>query len=249
MESNRIRRLTLRRGFLAFIIITSVAIQTSVADRHWSPKAVSLPQFWDSNSHAIAVPSPNNKLILRVRGKRTGKTYPEDEWVPDYFLEEHGHRLNPAIHPYATPEALWSPDSDVLAITSSDGGLVGNWKVYTYTVNGGEGVRHDVMKQVQADLAAAFPAGVNLDLPRGLPFSKQEQKKFAKVPSWVNVVAIHWLKSPERLLVSASVPPSSGYGKNMGQRRGYIIDPITGSILQSYDDAELKHLWGKYLGD
>lgn len=193
----------------------------------------------------MAVSSVGQRLVLRVVGRKTGKGYPEDEYVFEYFLQDGSNRLYPSIHAYAMPEALWSPDSRILALTSSDGGLVGSWKVYTYTVNGSTVTRHDPMKQVQADLARKFPAGVN---PQGASFfSKTEREQFARDPSWVDVVALHWLTSPDRLLVLAFVPPSSGYGVNMGKRHGYVVDPMSGEIVESYPEAEMKRLWGRYL--
>jgi len=230
---------------LAPLAVIGLAVCSFAAgEGKWSPEAVSLPQFWDSDSKPMAVPSHGQRLVLRVQGQKTGKGYPDDEFAPEYFLQDGSNRLHPSIHTYAMPEALWSPNSRILALTSSDGGLVGSWKVYTYTVSGSSVIKHDPMKQVQADLARAFPA-VN---PDGASFfSKTEREQFARDPSWVDVVALHWLTSPERLLVLAFIPPSSGYGVNMGKRRGYLIDPLSGAILRSYTENEMKRLWGKYL--
>jgi hypothetical protein len=236
----------MRQVLPAILAIALTVIHVLAAGQPtWSLEATPLPQFWDSTSETVAVPSPDKKLVLRVQGRKSGKEYPEAEYLPEYFLEKSGHRLHPEIRAYATPEALWSPDSAIMAITSSNGGLVGTWTVYTYTVNDHRVVKHEVMKRVQADLAVAFPAGID---PEGKSFfSLQDREKFARDPSWVNVVAVHWLKSPDRLVVLASVPASSGYGKNLGKRRGYIIDPIDGTIKQVYSEEEFKQAWSKYL--
>ncbi len=175
------------------------------------------PQFWEADAKTVTLPAPNGKVALKVTGKRTGKSYPEDEWVPEYYLEKNGKRLNPEIVPFSMPRASWSPDSSLLAMTSSDGGLVGNWRVYVYSVDNISVITHDVMKQVQADLARAFPAGVN---PKGQQFfSEAERNRFTQDPSWVNVNVVKWLSNPVRLVVVASVPPSSGYGANSGRQR------------------------------
>jgi hypothetical protein len=218
---------------LILVIIALVASRAQDTQQpDWSVKSTALPAFWDSNSKFVALPARDGNLTLMVAGKKTGGLYPEDKLVPDYFLERGGHRLRPALHPYTNPYALWSPDSDLLSITSSDGGAVGNWKVYVYSVEGDAVVKHDVMRQVQSELARVFPAGVD-------PFfSQREREQFARDPSWVNVFAVRWLSNPERLLVLASVPPSSRYGANLGKHRGYIVEPRTGHILHRCKETE-----------
>ncbi len=123
---------------------------------------------------------------------------------------------------------------------SSDGGAVGNWKVYVYGVVANTVVKYDAMKQVQADLAHVFPAGVNT---AGARFSRRERQEFSRDPSWVNVFVLRWLSKPERLLVLAGVPPTSGYGANMSKCRGYIIDPRSGTILRTYTEEQFKRTW------
>ncbi len=198
--------------------------------------SIELPQFWDASAKLVSVPAPNGTLVLKVAGKRTGKSYPDDEWVPEYYIEMHGKRLEPSIKCFAMPHALWSPDSAWLAITSSDGGLVGNWKVFAYNVEGGHLATHNVIPAVQADLARRFPAGIN---PPGTNFfSDAERREFAKDPSWVNVRAFRWIDG-DQLLVAASVPPSSGYGVNSGKERAYIVSPTTGAIIRSYSESKM----------
>ena len=94
---------------------------------------------------------------------------------------------------------MWSPASDLLAITSTDGGLVGSWEVFVYGIEQDKVVKHDVMKQVQADLARRYPGGIS---PPGLNvFSDSERAQFARTVDWVDVLACRWLHDPERLLV------------------------------------------------
>jgi hypothetical protein len=222
---------------IALVIASCRAQDTPQLD--WSAASTSLLQFWDKDSKPVGVPAPNGKLTLRVAGKGTGSMYPENEMIPDYFLEKAGRRLQPAIRLYASPFALWSTNSDLLAITSSDGGAVGSWKVYVYSVEGDAVVEHNVMRRVQEDLARAFPAGIN---PPGYSFfSGRDREQFASDSSWVNVFAVRWIENPERLLILASVPPSSGYGANMGQRRGYVVEPITGRILHRCTETEFTN--------
>jgi hypothetical protein len=194
-----------------------------------------------SASKSVTVPAPNGKLALWTDGQENARSSSENESELDYFIERGGQRLSPAIRTYNSPYALWSPDSDFLAITSSDGGLVGNWKVFVYEVVGSTVVQHNVMKQVQANLTRTYPGGIN---PPGLNFfSDKERAQFARDDTWVNVLACRWLHNPERLLVNAQVPPSSGYGANMSKSIAYIVEPRSGRILHSYTEQESEQLW------
>jgi hypothetical protein len=94
------------------------------------------------------------------------------------------------------------------------------------------------MDRVQADLAKRFPGGMN---PEGAKlFTNKERREFAHDVSWVNVVVVRWVTIPERLVVEASVPPSSRYGANLGRSRRYVINPRTGEILGSYPYEDSK---------
>ncbi len=140
----------LRVSRLAFCCLMSVVMSSAFvgscqAQHQTGNSSIELPQFWDASAKPVSVPAPNGMLVLKVAGKRTGKSYPDDEWVPEYYIEMHGKRLQPSIKCFAMPHALWSSDSAWLAITSSDGGLVGNWKVFTYKAENDRVVTHNVM--------------------------------------------------------------------------------------------------------
>lgn len=225
---------------ILFVLLTSsssVAQSPAIAVNQCE-HSTELPQFWDSDSKPVFVPAPKGNLSLRVTGRRTGKYYPEDEFVPVYHVVRNRKRLLPAIHPYASPSALWSPSSELLAITSTEGGLVGTWNVIVYSIEARGIVAHNVMNDVRADFAHRFPAGVNT--PGTHMFSDKERGAFAKDASWVNVSACGWLSQPERLIVRASVPPSSRFGPNMGEKAVYVVDPLSGKILQTYLGEQAK---------
>jgi hypothetical protein len=231
-----------RRPVYAVLLLVSVA---DVSRQHVrAAEIVSLPPVCDRNTNPAAVRAPNGIFVLRVTCRKTGRLYPEDEWASDYFIEQDSRRLRPPLRPYNNPYVLWSPNSDLLAVGSSDGGSVGNWKVYVYGVQSGAVVKHDVMRPVQAEIARDFPGAVN---PAGTEFfSQRERDEYARDPTWVNVFAKHWLRNPERLLVTAGVPPSSLYGANMGKMRGYIIDPRSGDILRRYTESQFRRVWPGY---
>ena len=203
-----------------------------------APSRVDLPF---SASKPLAVPAPNGKLVLWTNGRERARSTSGNESELEYFIESAGRRLSPPIRMYNSPSAMWSPASDLLAVTSSDGGLVGSWKVFVYEVLGGRVVEHNIMKQVQADLARAYPGGIN---PPGLSFfSDAERRQFARDVNWVNVLACRWIHDPQRLLVNAQVPPSSGYGANMSKSIAYVIDPRSGRIFHTYTEQESERLW------
>ncbi|HEY1732345.1 MAG TPA: hypothetical protein VGG15_11380, partial [Terriglobales bacterium] len=136
-----------------FVIVSAACLAAFTQEPDTAPKRVDLPFSWTDASKPVAVPAPDQKLVLRVVGKTTGRSYPDDELEPDYFIERGGQRLSPSIHTYSSPYAMWSPSSHLLAITSTDGGLVGSWEVFVYGVEQDKVVKHNVMKQVQVDLA------------------------------------------------------------------------------------------------
>jgi hypothetical protein len=230
-----------------FAIVSLMCLAAFTQEPKTTPQRVDLPFSWTDTSKPLAVPAPDQKLVLRVVGKKTGRSYPNDEMEPDYFIERDGQRLSPSIHTYSSPYAMWSPTSDILAITSTDGGLVGSWEVFVYGIEQDRVVKHNVMKQVQADLARRYPGGIN---PPGLNFfSDAERAKFARNVDWVNVLACHWLRKPERLLVNAQVPPSSSCGANMGKSTAYVIEPHSGRILHAYTEQESERLWKECEGN
>ena len=213
----------------------------------WRKSATELPQFWEPKTHPVRLRSPNGKLALRVTAERTGRHYPDDEFVPAYYVVKNGKRLSPAIEPFSVPSALWSPSSEMLAVQSTDGGAVGTWLIKIYTVSNDKVSEHDAGVEVRQDLAKKFPAGLN---PRGAQFfSEREQKDFARDVSWVNVIACGWLTAPDRLVVIGGVPPSGRYGSNLGKELAYTVDPLTGRILQSYTAKQARKKWPQCITD
>jgi len=235
---------------LELLACISLVCSVLTAQQHASaPGRVDLPFAfaWGSASKPLAVPAPNGKLVLRTNGHKNPRLSSETECELEYFIESEGQRLSPAIRMYMSPYAMWSPASDLLTVTSSNGGLVGNWKVFVYEVVRSRVVEHNVMKQVQVDLAHRYPGGIN---PPGLSFfSDAERAQFARDVNWVNVLACRWLHDPERLLVNVQVPPSSGYGANMSKSIAYIIEPRSGRILHTYTEQESERLWNECEGN
>src|SRR5580704_3998212 len=139
---------------LRLLACVSLMCPVFVAQQHASAsRRVALPF---SASKPFALPAPDGKLVLRTNGRETARSAANESEL-DYYIESDGQRLAPAIRMYNSPYAMWSPSSDLLAVTSTDGGLVGSWEVFVYDIVQGKVVEHNVMKQVQADLAQRYP--------------------------------------------------------------------------------------------
>jgi len=202
----------------------------------WSKLAFSLPQQWDSDHVPFNIKSPDGLKLLCVRGKKTGKPYPNDDSEVEYFVVKSGRRIPGEITYDVSPEIMWSPDSAALALTSSDGGLIGSWGVQVYFVNGDRLRPADVTQEVRRDVAHAYPACV------GIPCSPNDKKMFEDV-TWVNVAAIAWVDGSKQLAVLAGVPPSSRYGANMGKVKGYLVEVPSGHIVQTFTKRAFVSRW------
>jgi hypothetical protein len=101
----------------------------------------------------------------------------------------------------------------------------------------------DVTRFVRRDLARRFPPCMGI--PAGC-FA--DGKFFAEPLDWVNVYAFHWVEGSRRLLLAAGVPPSSGYGRNMGTVVGYVVEVPSGKILSVYSERDFANTWQRYIG-
>ena len=137
----------------------------------------------------------------------------------EYFIESGGRRLSPAIRVQLTLRHV------VTSFRRASGHfkqrrLSGQLESVVYEIVGGRVVEPTLMKQVQANVTRTYPGGVSPEGPNF--FSDAERGQFARDVNWVNVLACRGLHDPERLLVNAQVPPSSGYGANMSKSIVYI---------------------------
>lgn len=70
-------------------------------------------------------------------------------------------------------------------------------------------------------------------------FEKYYQCSPQEIP---NVAAIDWIKSSDKLLILAQVPPHSSCNK-MGMIKIYEISIPSGHILRSYNENALPKYW------
>ncbi len=195
----------------------SLAVFAAVPQAMWSKKATPLLYTSGSTSkpgkRQVQVVSPDKKKLLIVQGAAL-------EVVVD------GKRL-PGANRFGLPplaEVVWSPDSRAFAITWSDGGDVGTWRVNVFWI-GQNAVRYtDPTPQVQTEFMGTYRcAGSTNQVP--------------------NIAALDWANGSADLLLVAQVPPDSSC-RQMGRIDGYLVAARTGAILGRYSQEQFLKRWG-----
>ena len=124
-------------------------------------------------------------------------------------------------------EILWAPDSRRFAATTSDGGLVGTWRLFVSTIGRGGKPRH-------RELSDAI---------------QRETRTFGRCyggPETRNVGAAGWLNADE-LLVIAEVPPHSSCS-DMGAITGFRVSVRSGKVLERVPERKLRDDFRGLLG-
>lgn len=202
----------------------------------WSRAARPLPYTANAdpalrNAH---IPSPNGKFEIACASAA-------DPDTPACAIVAADKRV--PIDLQVGPEALWSPDSDAVAITHSRGGALGTYQVLIYRPESTDA--HDIATSVRRDLARRYPACIGAQAG----CTREQRLQMQRDPSWVNVAAIRWMDTSDQLLMMAWVPDSSAFGANLGHRQGYLVDTRTGRILRRYSETEFQKRFRKYFGD
>ncbi|MBV9608652.1 MAG: hypothetical protein JO187_03760, partial [Acidobacteria bacterium] len=181
--------------------------EKAIEPGYWSRQAVALAYWQDApfieKAKDLTIPSPDKRkaVVVRPRSKDAGT----DEVLPELYVVDDGTRIKPDIVPYFHPELLWSPDSNAVAVSSSSGSVLGEWRVLLYFVRREGFLPLDLTQQVRADLARRHPPCLG-------ETATCNARKLAKDLSWVNVAAIRWLGDSSKILVVAQVPCSPAYG-------------------------------------
>ncbi|HEV2212923.1 MAG TPA: hypothetical protein VGS99_06215 [Gammaproteobacteria bacterium] len=128
---------------------------------------------------------------------------------------------------WACPEFLWSPESAALAVTYSDGGLVGNYYISVYRVTELEPALIDVLAAVRSDFTSSYPKCYDTEEP--------------------NFGAVSWLDGSQHLLVAAEVLRHSNCD-DAGTFALYEVSVPDGKIIKKYDQLEAKRLFADKLG-
>jgi len=134
--------------------------------------------------------------------------------------------LNIIVNP-PLMEVLWAPDSQKFGINVSDGGLVGTWEAYIYSID---------------DHGDPVP----LDIPR-LIMSISDEILQCEPKEEPNIGIVAWLNDSKEALLILEVPPHSSC-RNMGAITGFRIAVETKKIIERISEVELRRNWGKALG-
>ena len=217
MRENRVRP-----GFLFALLFGAAA---AFAAEHFDTP---LPGQW-SRAGAYLWPGPAVVADLPEEGRNLTIPSPDGSAT----VQVVGHELAVARVDGATygpfpvealAEVLWSPDSRAVAITSSDGGWVGNWSVKVLRV---------------ADGKSTDPASQALKrFRRELPQCPAESP---------NAGAVGW-QSGGRLAILVEMP-CHGSCERMCTQRGYVVDARTGNVLRRLDERQVAREWRRLLGE
>jgi hypothetical protein len=180
--------------------------------------------IWASNGKRLysgleplqpGVVSSNGRMI--VRASSTGLAVVRNEQAVGLGLA-----LTPGL-----AEALWSPDSKYLSITTSDGGVVGTWDVALIDVRSRGVPKVESLRSL-----------IEKRLPN---LTKCEQ------PEAVNIGAIGWEPRTGYLRMIVEVPPHSSCS-NMAAIKGITVDISRSSVIRVLTEDEVFRQWKKELG-
>lgn len=130
-----------------------------------------------------------------------------------------------AIDVHSLPEVLVSPDGRHIALTDSDGGFVGSFRIQIVNRDGETLPPPDFSALARRDYQSR--PGVCTESP--------------------NAAAIAWRNDGQSLLVVVESPPHSSC-PDLGAMRGYELDSVTGEILASYPEADFRRRFQPLLG-
>lgn len=125
-------------------------------------------------------------------------------------------------------EILWNPNSRAVAITTSDGGLVGTWQVYVYLPGDSAHPTYRDVKSLVGPLAVGLPKCETNEVP--------------------NIGAVNWSKNGGELMIVAEVPPHSSC-RNMGAIEGFRISVKDWRVIARVPEGVLRKKWRSDLGN
>lgn len=164
--------------------------------------------------------SPNHLLKIVIRHSPEGDT-------TLFAIDEGGHEFAIETAEWPCPEVGWSPASDLIFATYSDGGNVGTYHVSTYRLSAGKLTKLDLTTAVRRDFTRGYPRC----------FSPEEP----------NIAAIAWSADSTRLLVAAEVLPHSNC-EDMGTFKLYVVSIATGAIINRISQLVAKQSFYHLLG-
>ncbi len=185
----------------------------------YSAKATNIWEHVLGTPKAFVIPSPNGKSeIHAIRSDENGVTI---------VVSGKTGALTRRIGDGVSSEVLWAPDSKGFFITTSNGGLNGDYHLFVFDdFDGKFGVR---------DLTPLIYKRFGHPVICGYP----------EVP---NVGGVTWLGSSGHVLVAAEIIAHSNCD-SFGTFRAYEVDPASMKIVRTYGQIEAKQEFGSELGD
>jgi hypothetical protein len=131
-------------------------------------------------------------------------------------------------------EVLWAPDSSAFFLTESEGGWVGQWLLTIYRIT------HDglMLFEPSKPAIADFRRRVKNGSTRYPDFCPEGEP---------NVPGVAWLDGSKRLLLVVEWACHSPCD-DMCRKLGYLVNPISGAILERFTEKEMKTRWKQVLG-
>ena len=163
--------------------------------------------------------SPDDKVKLTHSTDAAGARHWQAETSRGVVLLE--------THAWPCPEFLWAPDSSALAVTYSEGGNPGDFRLALYRFGAGQEGPLDIAATARADFMNHYPR--------------------CSGPRSPDLAAIAWLDGASRLLVAAQVQPHSDCD-DRGTFALYEVSVPDGKILAKYGQLEAKRRFGDKLG-
>jgi hypothetical protein len=220
--------LAVRLGALFGILWLSFLLIWPVADEQ---AAQALPGTYSSDAVEIwwgRVPRSKPLEIKSPDGMNSFiAEYHRDTAEIDVYLTIKGRRFKTDIGELVNCEVLWSPDSQALGVTYSDGGSVGTYHARIYRVEQGGFQVEDPSAEVDEVFLS--------------------QKLVCFRPEAPNVGVICWLGGSTRILLAAEIPPHSNCD-NSGTFKAYEVSLPSGEVVRTYGQIEAKRLFGRHLG-
>ena len=143
------------------------------------------------------------------------------------IVGKHTILLSEILSPPSLTEVVWSPDSKAFVVNASDGGVVGTWDAYYYSLD-------RTGRWTSRNLANLLAPMID-----NLPHCDEVEK--------ANVGVIRWLDEGRELLVVAEAPPHSSC-RNMGAIRGFRVSVSSWRVVGEISEVKLRRNWGRSLG-
>lgn len=203
---------------LAFTCSSGAQSCPKAGEKHgyWSKQAIVVCENLATSQMHLEMSSPDSKKLLFVTGK---------DLVGTFFLKSGDETNRESLFPaYVGAEALWSPDSKGVAVTTCYGG-------------GGP-----CTVQTTLDDDRESPTAIVSDL-----FSEGHKNDMCYTNA--NVGVLTWEKSSESIVLIVEIPPSPQCdGHNGGYFEAFVVSFSERKVVSRFNMQETVRRWHSILG-